>query len=412
MPQANHHAHHTTRRQLLGATAATAGLLAAPRAFSQTATVDLGLPGGVGERALVPNFADKRNMILLRTRPPLLETPMPVFDQGVFTPNDQFYVRWHLADIPTEIDVSTFRLAVHGQVNQALSLSLSDLLAMPRVEVAAVNQCSGNSRGFFQPRVAGGEWGHGAMGCAKWTGVRLRDVLDRAGVKPSAMQVSFKGLDRGSLTETPDFRKALDIDHARDGEVIIAFLMNGQPLPMLNGFPIRMVVPGWYATYWVKALNDIEVIDHVDDNFWMKTAYQIPDTPGANVKPGESGFKTVPINRMVPRSFVTNLANGASVRRGAPVALRGIAMGGDVGVEQVELSTDGGASWRAATLGPDFGRYAFRSWSAELPAATGSSLEVMVRATNTAKLSQPATPIWNGGGYMLNTIEKTSLIVA
>ena len=152
--------------------------------------------------------------------------------------------------------------------------------------MAAVNQCSGNSRGFFEPRVPGGEWANGAMGNARWTGVRLRDVLDRAGVKAGAVQVRFKGLDEPVVAEAPHFMKSLDIDHARDGEVMIAYAMNGEQLPLLNGFPLRLVVPGWYATYWVKMLNDIEVLDQPDDNYWTKTAYTIPDTPHANIKPG------------------------------------------------------------------------------------------------------------------------------
>lgn len=184
-------------------------------------------------------------MILQRTRPPLLETPFEVFDKGVFTPSDRFYVRWHWSAIPTEVDASGFRLAVRGQVNRRLSRSLDEIAAMPRVEIAAVDQCSGNSRGFFQPRIAGGEWGNGAMGDARWTGVRLRDVLDRAGVKAGAVQVRFNGLDEPTGPDGPDFMKPLDLDHARDGEVTIAYAMNGEQLPLPNGFPLRLVVPGW-----------------------------------------------------------------------------------------------------------------------------------------------------------------------
>ena len=173
-----------------------------------------------------------------------------------------------------------------------------------------MNQCSGNSRGFFQPRVAGGEWGNGAMGNARWTGVRLKDVLDRAGVKAGAVQVRFNGMDEPVVADGPDFMKSLAVDHARDGEVMIAYAMNGQQLPLLNGFPLRLVVPGWYATYWVKMLNDIEVLDSPDTNFWMKTAYTIPDTPRADMKPGQTDVKMVPINRMNPRSFITNHQGG------------------------------------------------------------------------------------------------------
>jgi len=231
------------RRRFLGYAGIAGAALATRPAWAQS-MVRLGLPGGPDERPIVTDFPHKGAMILQRSRPPLLETPFEVFDKGVFTPNNQFYVRWHWAVIPTEVDVDKFRLAVHGNVNQTLSLSLKDILALPRVEMAAVNQCSGNSRGFFQPRVPGGEWANGAMGNARWSGVRLKDVLDRAGVKAGAVQVRFNGLDEPVVSDGPDFKKSLDIDHARDGEVIVAYAMNSEQLPLLNGFPLRLVVPG------------------------------------------------------------------------------------------------------------------------------------------------------------------------
>src|SRR6202008_1470747 len=171
-------------------------------------------------------------------------------------------------------------------------------LALPQVELAAVNQCSGNSRGYFHPRVSGAQWSHGAMGNARWSGVSLQTVLDRAGVKAGAVQVRFSGLDEAVLPDAPKLMKSLAIDHARDGEVMIAYAMNGEPLPLLNGFPLRLIVPGWYSTYWVKMLNDIEVLDRPDDNFWTTKAYLIPDTPLANVRPGQKDFKLVPISTM------------------------------------------------------------------------------------------------------------------
>src|ERR1700761_4556156 len=233
--------HTMTRRRLLGA-AGTAALALTKPAWAET-MIDLPLPGGPGARQITTAFPQKGPMILQRTRPPLLETPFEVFDKGVFTPNDQFYVRWHWAVIPTDIDIAKFSLTVRGHVNQSLSLSLNDILhGLPSVQMSAVNQCSGNSRGFFEPRVPGGEWANGAMGNALWKGVRLMDVLDRAGVKAGALQVRFNGLDTGAMPQTPDFMKSLAIDHARDGEVMIAYAMNGAPLPLLNGFPLRLVV--------------------------------------------------------------------------------------------------------------------------------------------------------------------------
>jgi DMSO/TMAO reductase YedYZ molybdopterin-dependent catalytic subunit len=400
------------RHILLAGVAAGIGILPSPgRAGEAQMQFSPPLPGGVNKRELTTAFPQKGSMILQRTRPPLLETPFEVFDNGVFTPNNQFFVRWHLAEIPTDIDAGKFRLAIRGHIERPLSLSLQELMALPRVELAAVNQCSGNSRGYFMPRVAGGEWGNGAMGNARWTGVRLKDVLDQAGAKSGALQVRFNGLDGPVLPATPKFMKSLSLDHARDGEVMIAYAMNGAPLPLLNGFPLRLIVPGWYATYWVKMLNDIEVLDHPDENFWMTKAYTIPDTPRASITPGQTGVKMVPINRMVPRSFITNLAAGATLRAGAPTPVRGIAFGGDTGVARVEFSDDDGATWQAAKLGPDEGKYSFRQWHGSFQMAAGPRV-LKVRCTSSAGETQTEAPIWNPAGFMRNTIESTPVVAS
>jgi len=401
----------STRRRFLGSAGTAAlALLSAP-AWAET-MVDLPLPGGPGRRPLTTAFPQKGAMILQRTRPPLLETPFDVFDQSVFTPNDRFFVRWHWAVIPTEVNVPTFRLAVRGQVNQSLSLSLDDILGLPRVELAAINQCSGNSRGYFLPRVAGGEWSHGAMGNARWTGVRLKDVLDRAGVKPGAVQVRFKGMDEPVVSDGPHFMKSLDIDHARDGEVMLAYAMNGEQLPLLNGFPLRLVVPGWYSTYWVKMLNDIEVLDQPDTNFWTKTAYTIPDTPHASIYPGETGVTMVPINRMVPRSFITNIKPGDPFHAGRASLARGIAFGGDTGVARVDFSADAGKSWQAAQLGKDEGKYGFRQWQMQFTLPAKGDYLLMVRCTNSNGAAQPHAPNWNPSGFMRNVIEATPVVAS
>jgi DMSO/TMAO reductase YedYZ molybdopterin-dependent catalytic subunit len=400
-----------TRRRLLGH-AGMAGLsLAAGPVMAQT-IVQLPLPGGPGERPITTAFPQKGAMILQRSRPPLLETPFEVFDKGVFTPNDLFYVRWHWAVISTDVDVDKFRVAVRGHVNQALSLSLNDILSFPHVEIAAVNQCSGNSRGFFQPRVAGGEWANGAMGNARWTGVRLKDVLDRAGVKGGAVQVRLHGTDDPVVPDGPKFMKSLDIDHARDGEVMMAYAMNGQQLPLLNGFPVRLVVPGWFATYWVKAINDIEVLDQPDDNYWMKIAYTIPDTPHADMRPGQTDVKMVPINKMPPRSFITNLKSGETVRANAPTLIRGIAFGGDAGVARVDLSSDSGKTWQAATLGKDEGKFSFRQWQASVTLPGVGNYTLMVRCINSSGVAQPDQANWNPSGFSRNVIETTPIIAA
>jgi DMSO/TMAO reductase YedYZ molybdopterin-dependent catalytic subunit len=290
-------------------------------------------------------------------------------------------------------------------------LSLRDLLALPAVDVVAVNQCSGNSRGFFQPRVPGAQWANGSMGNARWTGVRLKDILDRAGIKAGAVAVRFSGLDQQVVPEAPHFKKSLAIDHARDGDVMLAYAMNGVQLPLLNGFPLRVIVPGWYSTYWIKMLNDIEVLDKPDDNFWMASAYLIPDTPGATMTPGETGVKMVPINRMVPRSFFTNVKSGDRIKAGAPTVVRGIAFGGDTGVSKVDVSQDGGATWQPAPLDKDQGKYSFQRWQTSITPRPGEQT-LMVRCTNSNGLAQPMKPIWNASGFMRNVIETVNLVVA
>jgi DMSO/TMAO reductase YedYZ molybdopterin-dependent catalytic subunit len=398
----------STRRRFLGTAGATA--LAPLRALAET-TIKLPLPGGPEERTITTAFPQKGALILQRTRPPLLETPMEVFDRSIFTPNDQFYVRWHWADIPNEIDVNRFQLTVHGHVNRTMSLSLDAILALPQMELAAVNQCSGNSRGYFQPRIFGAQWSNGAMGNARWTGVSLKAVLNRAGVKAGALQVRFSGMDEAVLPEAPKFMKSLAIDHARDGEVMIAYAMNGEQLPLLNGFPLRLIVPGWYSTYWMKMLNDIEVLDQPDTNYWTKTAYTIPDTPHASVRPGQTRFKSVPINRMVPRSFITNINAGDKLHAGAPTLARGIAFGGDTGVARVEFSSDGGKSWHQAQLGKDEGKYSFRQWQLSFTPVAGAQV-LKVRCTSSSGERQPNTPNWNPSGFMRNVIERIPVVGA
>ncbi|MGO4712980.1 SorA family sulfite dehydrogenase catalytic subunit [Bradyrhizobium sp. 2TAF24] len=384
----------------------TASAFGSRFAFADTVT----LPFDNGERPLV-KYPQKRAMIGLTSRPPQLETPFSVFNEGVITPNDAFFVRYHLADVPLDIDPDKFTIEIKGKVDKPLKLSMAEIRKLPAVEIVAVNQCSGNSRGFSDPRVAGGQLANGAMGNARWRGVPLKTVLDKAGVQAGAKQVTFNGMDGPVSDKTPDFVKALDIDHARDGEVMLAYAMNGHDLPVLNGFPLRLVVPGHYGTYWVKHLNDITVIDNVFDGFWMKSAYRIPDTDCACVEPGTAPKATVPINRFNVRSFVTSLTNGAKVKAGKPTLVKGIAFDGGKGIKEVSVSTDGGKTWTAAKLGKDLGKYSFREWQLPVTFAAGAQ-QIKVRATNNAGQTQPATATWNPPGYMRNVIETTSVTAA
>jgi len=366
------------------------------------------LPFGNGTRPLV-RMPGKREMILLTTRPPQLETPFGVFDEGLITPNDAFFVRYHLSGLPSEIDPGSFRLKIGGHVTAPLELTLESLQRdFPVSEIVAVNQCSGNSRGFVTPRVGGGQLGNGAMGNARWRGVALKHLLARAGLREGARQVTFNGLDNPPIDTVPDFVKALDIDHAIDGEVMVAFAMNGADLPFLNGYPLRLIVPGHFGTYWVKHLNEINVVDKDFDGYWMTTAYRIPDNDCACVEPGTKPDKTVPIGRFNVRSFVTSHADGAKVSAGQSTELRGIAFAGGDPVKQVLVSADDGRSWQAARLGEDAGRYSFRPWRLGVTLARGRHA-IKVRAVTAGGEMQPFDARWQPAGYMRNAVETVQV---
>lgn len=400
--------HSAPRRQALRALCA--GALAGTPAFRAFAAESVTLPFANGERRLA-RYPQKRPLIVVTQRPPQLETPFEVYNEGIVTPNDAFFVRYHLAGVPNDIDATAWRLSVKGRVQTPLSLSLGDLKQMDAVEYYAVNQCSGNSRGFFEPRVAGGQLGNGAMGNAKWRGVPLRTVLRKAGVLDDARQVKFDGLDVPAARGTPDFVKALDVDHAMDGEVLLAYAMNGEDLPFLNGYPVRLVVPGWYGTYWVKHLSEITVLEGVLNDFWMSTAYRIPDNACACVPPGSTPARTVPIGRFDVRSFVTSVRDGARVPAGAPLALRGIAFDGGYGIREVAVSVDGGKTWTSAALSRDYGKYSFREWQTDATLSRGEH-RIMVRAINSIGQSQPPEPLWNPAGYMRNVVETVRVRAA
>jgi sulfite dehydrogenase (cytochrome) subunit A len=400
-----------TRRTVLqgGAALFTSGSMLSATSLSSFADEAVRLPFENGERPSV-KYPQKRPMIGVTSRPPQLEAPMSVFNEGVITPNDAFFVRYHLAGLPTDIDPDKFTVEVKGKVDKPMTLSLADIKGMPSIEIVAVNQCSGNSRGFFEPRVAGGQLGNGAMGNARWKGVPLKTVLDKAGVQAGAKQVVFGGMDGPVMESTPDFAKALDLDHARDGEVMLAYSMNGTDLPFLNGFPLRLVVPGYYGTYWLKHLNEITVIDTVYDNFWMKTAYRIPDNECACVEPGTAPKATIPINKLNVRSFITSVQDGAKLKAGT-TTLKGIAFDGGSGIKQIDVSTDDGKTWTTAKLGEDLGKYSFREWTLPVNLAAGS-YKLKVRATANDGKVQPDKPLWNPAGYMRNVIETTPVTVA
>ena len=394
-----------TRRGLIAGAGATA--LAAPvLAKLGGGVLDLGLPGGPSLRPTTPAFPGKREMIVQRIRPPLLEAPMEVFRAGVITPNDRMFVRWNWP-MPPEVKAAEHRVAVGGAVTQAVSLTLDEIAAAgEQVSIVAINQCAGNGRGLSEPRVTGTQWGNGAMGCAKWTGVRLRDVLALAGgTSATAKRVRFAGLDVPLTDGAPQFIKSLPMQMALSNDVLVAWAMNDEPLSILHGFPLRIVVPGWFSTYWVKMLSTIEVLTGEDESHYVAETYRWPKVP---VTPESKDFPTAPITAMPPRSFITSHADGDTVALGKPLVLEGIAMGGDAALERVDLV---GKGWEIpCALGPDeHGPYAFRRWSVTLPQVAGDFEGVGVRAKNVKGTVQPEALVWNPSGYARNVIERITL---
>ena len=408
-----HQPHQRRRRLVIGATGALAATAWGPFARSasaQQATVELPIANGT---RYVEAFPEKRPMIVLTTRPPQLETPFAIYNDGLLTPNDAFFVRYHNNGLPASIDGDKHVIKIGGNAaGKPYELSMAELkTAFKPVEIVAVNQCSGNSRGLFTPRVTGGQLTNGAMGNARWVGVPLKDVLARAEIKNSARQVTFNGLDF-ALMGGGDFVKALNVHHAMDGEVMLAYQMNGADLPFLNGFPVKLVVPGYYGTYWVKHLAEIEVIDNEFEGFWMNPAYRIPDNACACTEPGVAPTATRPIGRFDVRSFITSLAPGATLPVGKGITVRGIAFDGGDGIREVAYSTDGGKSWRGAALGDSLGRYSFREFTFPFRPEQAGAYDLRVRAFNRAGASQPIEALWNGPGYMRNVVESVAINAA
>jgi DMSO/TMAO reductase YedYZ molybdopterin-dependent catalytic subunit len=408
----NAHRNRLRRRLVLagGAGIAMAAWGRAARA-AMAAPADIDLPVVNGHRRLVA-YPEKRPLIVLTSRPPQLETPFEVFNDGLITPNDAFFVRYHNAGIPTSVDGDKHVIRIGGNAaGKPFELTLAELRTQFKpVELVAVNQCSGNGRALFSPRVTGGQLTNGAMGNARWTGVPLKDILARAELKNTARQVTFDGLDL-ALMGGGDFVKALDIAQAMNGEVMVAYQMNGADLPMLNGYPVRLVVPGYYGTYWVKHLSEIQVIDSVFDGFWMKPAYRVPDNACACVEPGTAPAATRPIGRFNVRSFITSLSDGARVHAGAPLAVRGIAFDGGQGIREVAWSADGGQSWREAALGEELSRFSFREFTFGFTPQPGTA-DLRVRAFNRSGESQPLEPLWQPAGYMRNVVESVKVVAS
>ena len=400
-----------SRRHLLqtaGAAGALAGIPSFLRAQPAGPLLTPGVPPGVSSYATMASLPGKKPLIRLADRPPNYESPLEYLRTPI-TPNDQFFVRYHLSDIP-EVKAETYRIKVGGDgANGHVELTLDDLKTMPAVEVVAVNQCSGNRRGLSQPHVAGVEWGYGAMGCARWKGARLKDILDKVGLKKECIEVGFNGADGPAYDKTPDFVKSIPTWKAVDPDTIVAYEMNGQPLPHFNGFPARLIVPGWTGTYWMKHLTDIEARISPLGNFWMATAYRIPvgKFPIVARFISQEAVASTPITEMVVNSLITSHRDGAKVNAGK-LTVSGLAWDGGYGIRRVAVSTDGGKSWSDAKLGEDLGKYAFRPFSFGLTAKRGRNT-IMVNATNAIGQTQVSQLIFNPAGYHNNVMQSITL---
>ncbi|MEP7277492.1 MAG: molybdopterin-dependent oxidoreductase [Bacteroidota bacterium] len=351
----------------------------------------------------------KDSLLLLTERPPNLETPLKYFLKD-YTPSSVFFVRWHLAGLPTVVNTDTFRLRISGNVTKEIALSINDLKTkFTPYTITALCQCSGNSRSFFDPRVPGGQWKNGSMGNAKWTGVKLKDILQMAGVKKEAKEVSFNGLDTPPSSSVPDFVKSLQYSHANDGEVMVAYEMNGEPLPILNGFPLKLVVPGWYATYWVGMLSSVVVHSVPFEGFWMKKAYLVPkNEPNGNESPDSIATNVEPISKMNIRSLFVSPEPNEVIAVGRQKDIQGLAFDAGYGITKVELSEDSGKTWLPAKLDADLGKYSWRRWHYNFTPSQKGDYSFQAKATNAKGQTQPIHQ-WNHSGYMRNEIETLRL---
>jgi DMSO/TMAO reductase YedYZ molybdopterin-dependent catalytic subunit len=373
-----------------------------------------GLAPGAYETATLEALQGKKPLIKLTTRPPNYETPVSYFTSGI-TPNDAFFVRYHLSAIP-RVDAANWRLDIGGEgAATPYMVSFNELQTnFEQVEIAAVCQCSGNRRGLSDPHVPGVQWGPGAMGNAVWRGPRLKDVLARAGLQRDVVEIVVDGADSAPLTGTPDFVKSIPLAKALDDNTIIAHRMNGEALPHFNGFPARLIVPGWTATYWMKHMISIRAAAKPFDGFWMRGAYRIPN----NMFPVVQRFLSqetevnTPITEMVVNSLIAAPAEGQRFQMGQMIDVQGVAWDGGFGIARVDVSADSGATWRPAALGPDSGRFAFRTWSHRFAADSRGNRRIMAKATNRIGQSQVDTLIFNPAGYHNNVSRPTTIVIA
>ncbi len=348
-----------------------------------------------------------RGALAAASGPPLLErnlwprqweTSLPALDRAALTPNELFFVRCHLP--APDLVRREWRLQVSGRVRNALTLSLDDLRAMPQHEVTCVIECAGNGRGLYRlPNTSGTQWEHGAVGNARWRGVRLADVLERAGAPDDAEHVWFEAADRSPFGKVPPFLRSVPGDKAR-ADVLLALEMNGAPLPPLHGAPCRAIVPGWYGMASTKWVTGVRVERTPSDNHFMVRGYRYQ-------YPGENPATAPPVEDVRVKSLVTSVRDGDEVSPG-PLAVAGWAWSGRP-LRRVEVSSDGMATWHEAPLGPEAGPFAWRRWELRVDVPASGALELAARATDAAGETQPVAARANAAGYANNSIHRVTV---
>jgi sulfite oxidase len=358
--------------------------------------------------AQAPNAAQrygKDRLIVRSLRPPDFETPAALLDSFI-TPNDLFYVRCHMP-VPS-VDAAAWTLKIGGEVNSPVALSLDEIKKLPATTITATLECAGNGRGFFTPAPAGVQWEKGAVGTARFTGTRMSEILKKAGVRASALNVEMHAADRPPGT-MPAFVRQVPMAKAMHADTIIAWDMNGQPIPLVHGAPLRAIIPGWEGAYSVKWLNALNLLAKDSDSFWVATGYRYPNrrvAPGAAVDAKDM----VPLTGMVVKSLITSPADGASMATGK-VPVRGFAWAGENDITKVDVSIDNGATWQPARLTGEQARFTWRRFEFEFAATKPQSYLILSRAADSKGNMQPAVSQWNPSGYLWNQYDSVRIEV-
>ncbi len=353
------------------------------------------------------NVPGEDGMILRSFRFVDLETPVEYFNTWL-TPVPHFFVRNHMYE-PVQLDPQEWRLSVGGEVEKPITLSLAELAKLETHSVVNTLECAGNGRSLHRPQVPGVQWGKGAVSTARFSGPRLRDVLQRAAVKTTGKHVMFRGLDEVP-GKVPPFIRSIPIEKALDADTLIATHMNGQPLTKHHGFPARALAPGWVGAASCKWLTEIKLLDAEYAGNFMSPGYRFPNQP---VKPGDAvkPEDTHPLTALSVKSVIAGPSDGTTVNSGK-VIVHGAAWAGEADITKVEISTDNGTTWNPAKLGHDQAHYAWRLWSYDWKANKTGDYTILSRATDNQGRTQPSTPAWNPSGYLYNAADQVKIHVS